>query len=124
MSPQDRKIGSVSTLSVVVGEMFKRSRPRMVKDWLSGLLLIVAETTVLQSWLIRIRDVVLTWREVAATDPGLVVAFRLPVVAFLFVRLLPRVGILVVDTDLTMSISCHCYCQWQRHWQCQGGCRP
>ena len=32
MSPPDRKIGSVSTLSVVVGEMFKRSRPRMVKD--------------------------------------------------------------------------------------------
>ena len=32
VSPQDRKISSVSTLSVVVGEMFKRSRPRMVKD--------------------------------------------------------------------------------------------
>ena len=45
--PQNRKIGSVSTLSVVVGEMFKRSRPRMVKGWPREQPLIVAATTVL-----------------------------------------------------------------------------
>ena len=37
VSPQDRKISSVATLSVVVSEMFKRNRSRLVKDWLPGL---------------------------------------------------------------------------------------
>ena len=47
LSPPARKISSVNTLSVVVSEMFKRSRPRMVKDWPPEQPLAVAETIVL-----------------------------------------------------------------------------
>ena len=49
VSPQDRKISSVATLSVVGSEMFKRNRSRLVKGWLSGLPLPFAGTSALQS---------------------------------------------------------------------------